>query len=452
LNSLDQHPQKIWDSDKITSTTFGDFGYHQWVASPYTEDGNTFYALAHSEWYKCLDYGSDPVKGCSDGSNYQKSWVCGITLFVTGDGGATWSPAGGNNANHVVAAPTMQYPDGWHFWESSVMFNYGFFHPSNIVKEGSFYYATIWGSYRDLATAKGTGAGTALMRTSSLADAKSWTFWSGSSWAPPSSWDSVPFLPGTGSLNAAMSTITFSQTANLWVIIWESVSDLQFATTSSLASPQLSSFQSVQGSAGISAPGSYSILQDPSTSTFNFASVGDSAYFYRCKNNGGLSRSVVRNAVSLSGGGPSPSPTPPSPTPPSPTPGPSPSVTVSPIYRCVVAGKHTVSQSSSCDGGTSEGGLGCLATGATGDSTPLYDCQGGDDQLQSVSSSCEGLPMVGSVGWIWQSPSSQAAIALYRCYMPGAADHFVSLSSGCEGQTVEGLLGYAASCPSDTVI
>lgn len=352
-------------------------------------------------------------------------------------------PAGGNNANHVVAAPSMPYPDGWHFWESSDMLHYGFFHPSNIVKEDSFYYATIYGAYRDGATAKVKDCGTALMRTISLADAKSWKFWSGSDWVVASSWDSVPFLAGKNCLSnfgAAMSTITFSRTANTWVVMWDTSSELQFATTPSLASPQLSPLQLLQGSAGIYRPGSYDILQDSTTSAFNFASVGDTAYLYRCKNNGGLSRSIVRHAVALSGGGPSPSPTP------------SPSVTLNPIFRCVLAGKHTVSQSSSCDGGHNEGELGCLAAAATGDSNPLYVCQNGDDQLQTVLTDCEGLPMVGSLGWIWPSPSSLANIPLYRCIKTGSIDHFLSVSSECEGQTIEGLMGYAASCPSDTVI
>ena len=104
--------------------------------------GQVFYALAHSEWYACLQYGNDPVKGCSVGQNQLNSWVNAITMFSSSDGGATWSPLGGNNAAHVVLAPSMPYPADWEFWKFATIRNYGFFHPSNIVEQNSFYYAT----------------------------------------------------------------------------------------------------------------------------------------------------------------------------------------------------------------------------------------------------------------------------------------------------------------------
>ena len=70
------------------------------------------------------------------------SWVNAITMFSSSNGGATWSPLGGNNAAHVVLAPSMPYPADWEFWKFATIRNYGFFHPSNIVEQNSFYYAT----------------------------------------------------------------------------------------------------------------------------------------------------------------------------------------------------------------------------------------------------------------------------------------------------------------------
>jgi hypothetical protein len=136
--------QKTFDSNIVHSEAWGDFGHHQWIGSPFTEDGKVFYALAHSEWYACLQYGADPVKGCSVGNNQMSSWVNGITMFASSDGGASWSPLGGNNAAHVAFAPSMQYPADWEYWTfGENIRNYGFFHPSNIVKENAYYYAVV---------------------------------------------------------------------------------------------------------------------------------------------------------------------------------------------------------------------------------------------------------------------------------------------------------------------
>jgi hypothetical protein len=326
LDSLTQ-TEKTFDSDgPLHSAQWGDFGHHQWVASPFTNDGTTFFALAHSEWYACLQYGNDPVKGCTVGNNQVNSWVNAITLFQSSDGGRTWSPSGGNNGAHVVAAPSMEYPSDWQFWTFPQMRNYGFFHPSNIVEQNSYFYATAGYIHRTASNVVDS-VGAVLIRTSSLSSAKGWTVWDGGSYVPISaSWDdTVPVLANVPADDGIMSTIAWSTSVCQYIILFTGSSGVQFATTPSLESPQLSQVQSIQGGGGF-ADQNYPILQDDSFPSFNFhALLSDAAYLYSVRQNGGLSRDVIKQKVTLSS---SSGPTPPRPPPPGPPPpGPPPKAT-----------------------------------------------------------------------------------------------------------------------------
>lgn len=135
------------------------FSYHQWIASPYTTDGQTIYALVHDEYY-----GSYP-----DGGSCQ--WTCwynAITLAVSTDGGASYHPAATPPANLVASSP-RQYEAG--------AGPYGFFNPSNIIRgPDGYYYAYLhefW--YRHPSTDQGV----CLIRTPDLADASAWRAWDG---------------------------------------------------------------------------------------------------------------------------------------------------------------------------------------------------------------------------------------------------------------------------------
>jgi hypothetical protein len=430
--------QKTFDSNKVHSAAWGDFGHHQWVASPFTEDGRVFYALAHSEWYACLQYGNDPVKGCSVGNNQLNSWVNAITMFRSDDGGASWSPSGGNGVSHVVLAPSMQYPANWGFWAKSFqMHNYGFFHPSNIIQEGSYYYAVVLYIHR---TAAGgvDAAGAILVRTSSLASTRGWTVWDGTAYTPiTGSWDQkLPVFADIPIVEAQMTTISWSASVCQYIILFGS-SGLKFATTASLASPQLSALRTVAGGDAYNSA-NYPILQDDTHPGYNFDTLGsDSAYLYTVRQNGGLDRDVVKQRVTLSGSGPSPGP---GPTP-GPTPGPS---SVHVIYRCALPTGHLTSIHSDCEGipgAKQEGVLGYLSNGRTSSTHALYRCSSGGDHFISNDAGCEGSTVDGILGWIWNAPRS-GLVALYRCLMTDK-HHMTSLSSTCEGGgSREGIMGY----------
>lgn len=141
------------------------FSYHQWIASPYTEDGNTIYALVHNEYYGSMTY-HVPCKTKYPGD--PSCWYNAITLVVSTDGGVSYHSAATPPDNLVASAP---YP-----FETGAG-PYGFFNPSNIIKgKDGYYYAYM----REHFYRRGdSGAGICVMRTNDLADAASWRAWGG---------------------------------------------------------------------------------------------------------------------------------------------------------------------------------------------------------------------------------------------------------------------------------
>jgi hypothetical protein len=68
------------------------------------------------------------------------------------------------------------------------------------------------------------------------------------------------------------------------------------------------------------------------------------------------------------------------------------------------------------------------------------------DRFLSLDSGCEGHHLLGTNGWLFQSPPAGVAVKpLYRCNT--GTGHFASNLSNCEGNTVEGLLGYLRAQP-----
>jgi len=159
LNSL-----KIDCSPVMKSGFFADpamYADNEWIASPYTEDGQTVYALVHNEYWGHTHPGKCPQQ------QYFPCWDNSITLALSTDGGATYSHALPPPA-HLVARLPFPYEAG--------AGPEGARNPSNILKaqDGYFY------SFFNVSMYRTQEQWVCAMRTDDLSDPASWRYWDGS--------------------------------------------------------------------------------------------------------------------------------------------------------------------------------------------------------------------------------------------------------------------------------
>jgi hypothetical protein len=133
----------------------------EWIASPYTRNGRTVFALVHEEYQ-----GYNHPGACSSGE-LLKCWYNAITFARSDDGGRSYRQPGGA-AKLVAASPYRYEPDAG---------AYGLFTPSNIVyrKTDRHYYVLVRSGEHGA-----QGYGVCLLRTRRLADPASWRAWDGS--------------------------------------------------------------------------------------------------------------------------------------------------------------------------------------------------------------------------------------------------------------------------------
>ncbi len=130
-----------------------------WLASPYSLDGRTVYALVHDEYH-----GHRRRALCPTG-DYAACWWNTLTLAVSTDGGRAFG------AGRYVAGVPYRY-------RGDLGRRAGLFGPSNIVERDGWYYA--------MAFAEEIGAqkrGVCLMRTRDLGTPSSWRAWDGRDFA-----------------------------------------------------------------------------------------------------------------------------------------------------------------------------------------------------------------------------------------------------------------------------
>ncbi len=138
------------------------FNDREWLAAPYTEDGQTVYALVHEEYH-----GWEHPGGCHSDS-FLKCWYNAVTLAVSRDGGDSFRHARPPPRHLVAAVPYRYVPDDG---------PYGLFDPSNIVRDeddGYYYMLSRTEKYRR------QKRGSCLLRTKRLDDPASWRAWDGS--------------------------------------------------------------------------------------------------------------------------------------------------------------------------------------------------------------------------------------------------------------------------------
>ena len=134
----------------------------EWIAAPYTEDGQTIYASVHNEYH-----GYDHTGQCSIIGRYTADcWYNNLTLAASTDGGATYDHALPPPAHMYAGFPYPYKPDAGPA---------GLREPSNIIKgQDGYYYQLANASY--YAPDK---QGVCLMRTTDVADPGAWRFWNG---------------------------------------------------------------------------------------------------------------------------------------------------------------------------------------------------------------------------------------------------------------------------------
>jgi hypothetical protein len=138
------------------------FDDREWLAAPYTLDGETVYALVHDEYQ-----GQQHPGQCPSGE-YFSCWYNAITLAVSRDGGSTFEDARPAPGHLVASLPYRYVPDDG---------VYGLFSPSNIVRsraDGRYYALVAARRYKRQAF------GSCLLRTERLDDPGSWRAWDGS--------------------------------------------------------------------------------------------------------------------------------------------------------------------------------------------------------------------------------------------------------------------------------
>jgi hypothetical protein len=158
LNHLAVDCNPILSSDFAANPAM--FDDSNWIASPYTEDGNTVYALVHNEWRGVGTFGACPsgaFDSCLDTS---------ITMAVSRDGGKSYSREPAPPGNLVATLPYRAADGAGPF---------GIRNPSNIIKgPDGFYYA-----FSNISQYQTQQQWVCLMRSGDLSDPHSWRFWDG---------------------------------------------------------------------------------------------------------------------------------------------------------------------------------------------------------------------------------------------------------------------------------
>jgi hypothetical protein len=134
------------------------FDDHDWIASPYTNDGRNVFALIHEEYH-----GNEHPGQCASGL-YRLCWYNAITAAYSTNGGRSYRIA--PKPRRLIAAGPYRYrPDDGPF---------GLFQPSNIIRKDGYYYVLVHAEkYRRQAL------GSCLLRTPDLYRPGAWRGWDG---------------------------------------------------------------------------------------------------------------------------------------------------------------------------------------------------------------------------------------------------------------------------------
>lgn len=153
------------------------YNNRNWIFAVWST-GATAYCLIHHEWY-VSNKTIDGIPGFNNwnyvaGIGHNRQWVNAISWGKSTDGGRNFTTSTATNSSRLVLIP-----EPWDVQQKNPHF--GFFHPSNIAKEGNYFYAAV--DHRSL-NAAGTACncGVSLIRTTDISAPTGWQFWDGSAW------------------------------------------------------------------------------------------------------------------------------------------------------------------------------------------------------------------------------------------------------------------------------
>ncbi len=147
------------------------YNNRNWLFSVYSF-GSTLFGVTHHEAYRQYTTinGIDGFMSLSKPEN-----MASIGWIKSTDGGNTWTTKPKTDYSRrmiLVPQPSDQGYSGA---------TYGFRHPSNIVKQGSYYYVFVNAENYN-PNGSNPRRGVSLIRTSNLSESTGWQYWTGSGW------------------------------------------------------------------------------------------------------------------------------------------------------------------------------------------------------------------------------------------------------------------------------
>ncbi len=279
----------------------------QWVAAPYTVDGQTIYALVHNEYQGHMHPGQCPQ------NDYFPCWDNSITLAVSTDSGQTYTEAL-MPPSHLVGRFPYPYKAG--------AGPEGFRAPSNIIMGQDGYYYSFF-NVSEYETQK---QWVCLMRTDDLSAPDSWRFWDGAAFegqfADPYA-DEIsepethicPHIDQVGNTSESLSeSITYNTYLDRYVLVGISADWLDnrevwgfyYSFSRDLINwTHRKLLIEIELPWTVEFPGSdvshlYPTLLDPDSDSRNFETTDKTAYLYFTRNNFGhasLDRDLIRVPV-----------------------------------------------------------------------------------------------------------------------------------------------------------
>ncbi len=408
--------------------TFPNYNYKNWIASPYAVSDDKILALAHSEWYQCLNFENDPAKKCSVGNNQMWSWSNAISSFQSSDSGRSWIRLA---TLQRPAAVSDNFPALW----AKSMQNFGFFHPGNIIFEDGYYYAFAKHVDRNMDNGEITKNGLILMRSKELT-ADAWEQVSPTG-APQVNGFAGNVLPNTSTWD--LPTVTFNKSLCKYLLTyWDyALQKTRYTTFDSLAKPVFGPLRDVENQDLVKIPGNerangfvaanYATSQiDPDSSGRNFEFTDDSFFLHMSSFTSAnvMERNLYRVDVQLTDADKIPQ------------------MGASAVMPKAPQEEVIQNPLKPLEMPVANGGTVAKTTPAL---KRIYRSNKGDDFLHGATTNEAIL-----AGYTLEGPSFQLSEAslpdtapLYRCLNSTRGAHFLSLAANCEGAgNNEGALGF----------